>query len=167
MYTEWKKISRWKLHSVKICENSTAGYEVNTMHAQMGCSGLCSVREHYASGYITRHANIFQWHSPQTCLGLYIYWCQICSLFFHLFIHFIPHSLILEICPSLTPFWSSKVELRCLPLGFFTNTFSHEAWSSFNMLFPALITLIEKDTRRKGEPGVGWFIVFALIPLTA
>lgn len=86
---------------------------------------------------------------------------------FHLFMHFIPHSLILEICPSLTPFWSSKVELRCLPLGFFTNTFSHEAWSSFNMLFPALIALIEKDTRRKGEPGVGWFIVFALIPLTA
>lgn len=41
----------------------------------------------------------------------------------------------------LTLLSSSRVEFRCLPLGFFTNSFSQEAWSSFSMLFPALITL--------------------------
>lgn len=41
----------------------------------------------------------------------------------------------------LTLLSSSRVEFRCLLLGFFTNSFSQEAWSSFSMLFPALITL--------------------------
>lgn len=42
----------------------------------------------------------------------------------------------------LTLLSSSRVEFRCLLLGFFTNSFSQEAWSSFSMLFPALITLL-------------------------
>lgn len=45
----------------------------------------------------------------------------------------------------LTPLSSCSVVLfLCLPLSFFTNSFSQEAWSSFNMLFPALITLAEE-----------------------
>lgn len=64
----------------------------------------------------------------------------------------------------LTPLSSSSVEFLCLPLGFFTNSFSQEAWSSFSMLFPALITLEERRERPGGKVRmqVGWFIVFAL-----
>lgn len=46
----------------------------------------------------------------------------------------------------LTLLSSSRVELRCLLFGFFTNSFSHEAWSSFSMLFPALITLWVRES---------------------
>lgn len=45
----------------------------------------------------------------------------------------------------LTLLSSSRVELRCLLFGFFTNNFSQEAWSSFSMLFPALITLSVRE----------------------
>lgn len=95
------------------------------------------------------------------CFCLFVYWSSKPSTR-----HFVPHSLT-PACPLLTPLSSSRVELRCLPLGFFTNSFSQEAWSSFSMLFPALITLTEKEERKRGENGVRWFIVLALIPLTA
>ena len=60
----------------------------------------------------------------------------------------IPHSLnssvgVWKVGPSLTPLSSSWAEFLCLPLGFLTNSFSLDAWSSFSMLFPALITLTE------------------------
>lgn len=65
---------------------------------------------------------------------------------------------------ALTPLSSSSVEFLCLPLGFFTNSFSQEAWSSFSMLFPALITLEERRERPGGKVRmeVGWLTVFAL-----
>lgn len=59
------------------------------------------------------------------------------------------------VLPPLTPLSSISVEFLCLPLGFFTNSFSQEAWSSFSMLFPALITLTETKARRKGEMTYG------------
>lgn len=71
-----------------------------------------------------------------------------------------------EIYYRLTPLSSSTVECLCLPLGFFTYSFSQEAWSSFSMLFPALITLMEKGSREQGAPEVWWFTVFILGPLT-